>query len=372
MRSSSLMPTPEQVLRERSWRYCRSASQASESDLVLPRRTILQGDAATVLSRLPSGSIDVLVTSPPYYMLRRYGAGRSEIGTEESVSQYVANLVKVFEGAVRVLKEGGSVWLNLSDGYSRHPRYGAPPKSMLLMPERVLLALAKRGWVVRNKVTWTKPNPLPSSVRDRLTCTWEAFYFLTRSRRYHFDLDAIRVPHVSQRRPSDPTGRSLKYAAGKRPRWQGPLAGSNDGLLKARAEGRSGHPLGKNPGDTWRMATAGYRGAHFATFPPALVERPIKACCPERVCESCGAPWRRSTRGLTPNCRCRAGWHRGIVLDPFMGSGTTAIVAERLGRDWLGIELKPEYVELATERIRVERAKQEEVNKNDNEGRKTA
>ncbi len=222
-------------------------------------------------------------------------------------------------------------------------------------------------------------------------------FLLVRSPRYFFDLDAIREPHGSQRQAihSSPTG--LKYGGGQRPPWAGPLAGSNDGLMKARAEGRSGHVLGKNPGDFWVIPTAGYRGAHFATFPPALIERPLLATCPERVCVACGLPWQREStsevvgvrraaprddyvmrlagtwgtlhrRGESkPTCPCGADWRPGVVLDPFMGSGTTAIVAERLGRDWLGIELKPEYVELATERIDAERAKREVMSKNNNE-----
>jgi DNA modification methylase len=364
--------------------------------MIGPNR-ILTGEALNQLRTLPKNSIDTVVTSPPYFLLRRYGAGENEIGIEESVDDYVRRLVAVFDEIGRVLKPGGSVWLNLSDGYSRHEKYGAPPKSLLLAPERVLTALSDSGWIVRNKVVWAKPNPMPASVRDRLTCSWEALYLLVRSAQYFFDLDAIRVPHRSKRVASAPDGRSLKYHGGKRPEWAGPLAGSNDGLLKARAEGRSGHFLGKNPGDVWTVATAGYRGAHFATFPETLIRRPILATCPERVCLSCGKPWTRVSRTkvvgkraptprddyvmrhatvwltvhergeLEPGCSCQADFRPGLVLDPFMGSGTTAVVAESLGRDWLGIELKPDYVELALGRIATARAKREEVMNKNNE-----
>ena len=147
---------------------------------------------------------------------------------------------------------------------------------------------------------------MPSSVTDRLNLTYEVIYFLVRSPHYYFDLDAIREPHRSQ----EPSGHN---PLGKAPAWAGPLAGTQDGLRRSRPPGQPGHPLGKNPGDVWRIATHGFRGAHFATFPEELVRRPVKASCPPG----------------------------GIVLDPFIGCGTTAVVAEELGRDWIGIELNP-------------------------------
>jgi DNA modification methylase len=149
----------------------------------------------------------------------------------------------------------------------------------------------------------------------------------------------------------------LKYDA-PRPSWAGPLAGNNSGLARARAEGRAGHRDGKNPGDVWTISTAGFRGAHFAVFPEALVERPLRATCPARVCVRCGRAWTQQ-RGvaIAPICQCMAASHPGLVLDPFMGSGTTALVAERLGRDWLGIELNADYRALAQSRLSDARAK---------------
>jgi DNA modification methylase len=352
------------------------------------------------LRQLPPGSIDTCVTSPPYYMLRDYGI-TGQLGLEQSVTEWVDELVLVLRGVARVLKPTGSLWLNLGDSFSRHAKYGAPPKGLLCAPERLLLALASDGWLVRNKVIWAKPNPMPSSVNDRLSLTYEVLYFLTRSSKYYFDLDAIREPHRSKRSPSQSHG-GQKYAGKKRQPWAGPLAGANDGLDRARAEGRSGHLLGKNPGDVWTISTGGYAGNHFATFPPELIRRPILASCPEAICTKCGRAWRRQvmvTRfgkverppreqfvmrmpnrwqtvrdvGELVPCGCNAPAKPGVVLDPFMGSGTTAIVAERLGRDWLGIELKPEYVEMATERIRAERARgEEEVMNNKNNERRNA
>jgi DNA modification methylase len=368
------------------WRYCRTGRSPD-----VPRNRVLTGDALSELAKLPSASVDCIVTSPPYFLLRRYGGGAAEIGTEDSVSAYVSSIVAVCDELARILKPSGSLWLNLSDGYSRHAKYGAPPKGLLLAPERVLLALSDRNWTARSKIVWAKPNPMPSSVRDRFTCTWEALYLLVRQRSYYFDLDGVREPHRSRRPRTSVREGTVKYHGGKRPEWAGPLAGANDGLLKARAEGRSGHALGKNPGDVWTITTAGYKGAHFATFPAALAERPVRTGCPERTCQRCGRPWRREQRtavvgqraatprdnfvvrlggnwqtlhyqgALKPGCTCRAGWKPGLVLDPFFGAGTVGLVAERLGRDWLGIELKPEYVEMAMERIQTERARRKEV-----------
>jgi len=334
--------------------YCRAASDRA------PRRNmVLAGDALTRLKSLPTASVDCVVTSPPYFLLRDY-AQDGQLGLEPDVGDYVDRLVAMSDELARVLKPAGSFWLNLGDSYSRHPRYGAPPKSLLLAPERVALALVERGWVLRNKIVWAKPNPMPHSVTDRLNCGWEYLFHFVRTCRYFYDLDAIREPHRSGRKVLTAPARhakaktgTLKYD-GRKPDWAGPLAGNNSGLVRARAEGRAGHALGKNPGDVWTIPTAGYHGAHFAVFPERLIERPLRATCPARVCASCGNAWTQS-RGVAtaPMCACNAGSRPGLVLDPFMGTGTTALVAQQLGRDWLGIELSADYRALARERIAV-------------------
>lgn len=340
----------------------------------LPRNTILVGDASERLRRLPAASVDCVVTSPPYFQLRDYGVA-GQLGLEPTVTDWVEQLRAVMAEAARVLKSSGSVWLDLGDSFSRHHRYGAPPKSLLLAPERLLLALAGDGWLVRNKVIWAKPNPMPASVGDRLNLTYDVVYFLVKSPRYFFDLDAIRIPHRSSQ------GRRTTIAVDGVPAWAGPLAGKQDGLRRARPNGLPGHQLGKNPGDVWIIPTRGYRGAHFATFPEALIERPILATCPEVVCTACGKPWRRShtvhhggrvrpaardqhvrryrerwrttyEAGPLVPCVCGAPTRPGVVLDPFFGTGTVGAVAGRLGRDWLGIELNPAYAEMARERMR--------------------
>jgi DNA modification methylase len=246
-----------------------------------------------------------------------------------------------------VLVPTGALWLNLGDSLSRHPKYGAPVKGLLLAPERLLLALAQDGWLVRTKVIWAKTNPMPSSVTDRLSLTYEVIYFLVRQRSYFFDLDAIREPHTS------PGAKRAQVTQPQPPssstEWAGPLAASRGGLRRSRTNDLPGHPLGKNPGDVWQFATRGFHGAHMAVFPPELVRRPILATCPAVVCTACGQG--RKVRTGTLQCQCKAPARRGLVADPFFGSGTTGLVAQELGRDWLGIELHPKYVRLAEQRL---------------------
>lgn len=321
------------------------------NDRELPRNEILAGDALEQLRRLPDRSVDCVVTSPPYFQLRNYGHP-DQLGLEPTVQDWVENLRSALGEVARVLKPTGSLWLNVGDSYSRHDRTGAAPKSLLLGPERLLLAMLADGWVIRNKVIWAKPNPTPNSVDDRLTATWELVIFATRQGGYFFDLDAIRIPHRTrnQRRPSRrPTARSRA----RRPGWAGPLAGNNSGLARLKAQGLAGHRLGKNPGDVWTVATSNYRDAHFATFPPRLITPSVLATCPTAVCTRCDTPTpNRPRRARRPErCRCRAPTRPGIVLDPFLGAGTTALVAQAHGRDWIGIELNPTYITLTQQRL---------------------
>jgi hypothetical protein len=242
---------------------------------------------------------------------------------------------------------------------------------LLLGPERIALGLIEDGWTIRNKIVWAKTNTMPNPVRDRLSCSWEIIYFLTRSSRYHFDLDAIRVPHTSRQagyRPETP----VPVRPGRRPTWAGPLAGNNAGLARLKAKGLVGHPLGKNPADVWHLPASNFRGHHFATFPAGLVQRPLLATCPERVCRACNRPWQRdparriselAVRGeLRPDCQCRKGWQPGVVLDPFFGAGTVGLVAEQLRRDWLGIELNPAFAKLAQKRVKAARISADDGN----------
>lgn len=287
------------------------------------RNQLIVGDALTTLRTLPDNLVDCVVTSPPYYQLRDYGHP-DQLGHEPDVRQWVQHLTAVFDELQRVLKPTGNAWLNLADTYSRHARQGARRKSLLFGPERLLLALAAHGWIVRNKIIWAKTNPMPHSVRDRFSGTWEYLYLLTTSETgYWFDLDAVRIPH----RTADPKPTANVTA------WTGSWGGINDGLTRLKRQGRAGHPKGKNPGDVWRLAKAAHRGQHSATYPSRLIEIPIRAGCPPTTCVTCGKP----------TCAHGTARRPGLVLDPFIGTGTTAHVAGELGRDWLGIDITTEH-----------------------------
>lgn len=335
----------------------------------LPRGQVLLGDARTRLTGLPDGSVDCVITSPPYFGLRDY-AVNGQLGAEGHIEAWVQALRTIAGELARVLKPTGVLWLNLGDGYSRHPREGAVKKSLLLGPERVALALTDDGWLLRNKVIWAKTNAMPCSVPDRLSCSHEIIYMLTRSRRYYFDLNAIRVPAVTPPHRGR-ASRARVYPPLEAAARNGhvPRVDLNRGLSALKAAGRESHPLGKNPGDVWTQASGHYRGAHFATFPTELVRRPLLATCPEQVCAACGVPWPRSLQRLhgrllatgppRPDCQCfvdgEAVSQPGVVLDPFLGSGTVALAAEQHGRAWVGIELNPAYAALAERRLAEQR-----------------
>lgn len=339
----------------------RSADAAS-----LPRNTILIGDVRKRLAELPAASVDTIITSPPYFGVRNYGH-EQQLGAEPDVNGWVSELRLVARELARVLRPAGSLWLNLGDSYSRRPAEGAAPKSLLLGPARLALGLVHDGWTLRNEVIWAKTNPMPSSVTDRLTTTHELIYFFTRSSRYYFNLDPIRRPLLTGKQQPSSAPRSYPPAGIGAANRKGWTLNNNRGLVRLKASGVSGHPLGKNPGDIWSLPTAGFRGGHFAAFPLGLAERPLLATCPERVCTACGQPWQRELRRrdgrllavgeLGSTCICSADGVPGIALDPFMGTGTTALAAEKHGRDWIGIELNPKYAAMAEERLRAERAK---------------
>ena len=289
------------------------AAERSPAGAYLDR--ILLGDALQLAGRLPRGIVDCLVTSPPYFGHRAYSGGRDdrELGSEAAPGEYVDRLVERFRALRALLKPSATVWLNLGDTY----RDGR----LLGIPWRVALALAEDGWLLRSDIVWQKPNAMPSSVKNRPTPDHEYVFLLTRSARYHYDADAIREPHVTFTEQSRMRGgrRHLGKRGGT------PEAGKNGGdhnLHDGRWD-QAFHPGGRNKRTVWSVPLGKCREAHFAVFPEALIEPCIRAGCPPR----------------------------GVVLDPFIGAGTTAIVSRRLGRRFVGFELVPEYVELAERRI---------------------
>lgn len=293
---------------------------------------IYVGDAEHVLGTWPAGFVDMCLTSPPYFQMRDYGHA-AQIGLERTPEQYVRRILGVLREVRRVLKPDGSLYLNLGDTYRK--------KSLVGIPWRVARALAGRGWYLRNAIVWHKPHGMPSAIKDRLTTRYELVFHFTRSRRYYFDLDAIRVPHQSSGGRQGMPEVMRRGVQGLAHRPGRPVAG-----------GFRPDPHGKNPGDVWSIgpetrpkrfiAPVGLTD-HFAPFPEALCERPILAGSPVG----------------------------GIVLDPFIGSGTTALVARRLRRRFLGIDLVEEYVALARGRLRGDRSHRSFSPSSDRRTRKT-
>jgi DNA modification methylase len=284
-----------------------------------PLDQILLGDVRELSRGLPAGSVHCIVTSPPYYGHRAYSAAGDprELGREKAPQDYVDALVGCLGEAGRLLRDDGTLWLNLGDTYRRGRLLG--------IPWRVALALQDAGWHLRADIVWHKPNAMPSSVRTRPTTDHEYLFLLSKSASYHYDADAIREPHVTFTERSRMRGGRGHF--GKRAGT--PERGKNQGngnLHDARWD-EYFHPAGRNRRTVWSVPLGKFREAHFAVFPEALIEPCVKAGCPPG----------------------------GVVLDPFMGSGTTAVVCRRLGRHYLGFELIPEYVELARRRLAVAR-----------------
>lgn len=269
--------------------------------LTLDESLLLQGDACHALQRLPAASVQCAVTSPPYWGLRDY-CTEGQIGLEKSLPQFLNRLVAIFNEVKRVLRPDGTLWLNIGDGYTsgnrgyratdkKNParamtvRPGTPdglkPKDLLGIPWRLAFALQDDGWYLRSDIVWQKPNAMPESVKDRPTRSHEYLFMFSKSERYYYDYEAIREPGLNGRL--------------------------------------------RNKRSVWEVNTQPFAGAHFATFPPKLIEPCIRASS-------------------------RPG---EFVLDPFFGSGTVGLVCQELERQFVGVELHPDYVSLAAQRLRL-------------------
>ena len=406
---------------------------------------ILEGDCREVLKMLPAESVHCVVTSPPYWGLRNYGV-EGAIGLEPTLQEHIDALVAVFREVRRVLRKDGTCWLNYGDCYAtgagrvgehpgggeqgekwrgvgpvtqpnRMPQRGLKPKDLVLMHARIALALQADGWWLRSEIIWHKPNPMPASVRDRPTSAHEKMFLFTKSARYFYDADAVREPHHDPNRGHGEHENKSPHTG----RLDGPASGQKPAAFTVAKH--EYHPLGRNLRNVWTIPTYGYKEAHFATFPPKLIEPCIKAGTSEKgCCAECGAPWERvvdktyispliqgehkhkptadTWKGSKSRPRQRAldgtflprtdddrrpnhgsifgtrgsvkrmgdgvivtnrGWqatcdHESnptpcMVLDPFGGSGTVGLVANRLGRDAILIELNPDYAAMAQKRI---------------------
>jgi DNA modification methylase len=275
---------------------------------------IIQGDALSVLRDLPSSSVHCAITSPPYFGHRTYSAETAqELGRENSPAEYVARTVEIFSEVRRVLRDDGTLWLNLGDTYRNNQLLG--------VPWRVALALQDDGWILRSDIIWHKPNAMPSSVKTRPTTSHEYLFMFSKSSSYRYDADAIREPHVTFSANSKMKGGRNHF--GKRGGTpENGKNGGNQNLHTARWD-QAFHELGRNRRTVWSIPLGKCRETHFAVFPEALIEPCVKAGCPVG----------------------------GTVLDPFIGSGTTGMVCKQQMRHYLGIELVPEYVRLANSRI---------------------
>jgi len=489
----------------------------------IPRNKIIQGDTLEVLKTFPNESIDTIMTSPPYWSLRDYGID-GQIGLEPTLEEFIKKLLAITYELKRILKKTGVMYWNHGDCYAtgakesgegieRKTGYnhktmmnqrrqvgetGVPAKCLVLQNWRLILRMIdEQGWILRNTIIWNKPNHMPSSVQDRYANSYEPVYMLVKSKRYNFDLDAVRIPITTlenrpmgiEREKDYPNAKRNKFAfnyktkkqkfitpeeqkatqdktgwkdgsgrirsffdnyggksnpKGKNPSdvWnipenkksldnrmkdtkspKGSLAynmkktlsevrlGIKPRLMGITGKGFQGHsgnldkdgnplcnPIGKNPGDVWKIATQPLPECHFAAFPEKLCVKPIKSSCPQWICKKCGKARTRIIKihhdnpkqsqeqykkvakegqGITEHqnykltaglrikgnvsanhetlgwtdCKCGAGWKKGIVLDPFCGAATTLVAAKNLNRDYIGIELSKKYIEIAEKRI---------------------
>ena len=287
-------------------------AKQSATHLTNLKDVILHGDALDELGRIPTQSIDTVVTSPPYFQQRDYDDS-DQIGQESNPAAYVARLVEIFRQVHRVLRESGSIWIVIGDKYLRGELLG--------LPWRVVLALIDEGWILRSDIIWHKPNAMPSSVKTRPTTDHEYIFFLTKSKQYYYNADAIREPHVTFSDQSRMRGGRRHFHV----RNGTPESGKNGGNQNLH-DGRwdqAFHPGGRNKRTVWSIPLSKFREAHFAVFPERLVETAILAGSPSG----------------------------GVVLDPFLGSGTTALVAKRLQRHYIGIDCAQKYCEMARKRL---------------------
>lgn len=373
---------------------------------------IYQGNALDVLKTFPKESIDCIMTSPPYWGLRDYGEDTStdwdgwkgQLGLEPDFNDYIKHLCGIFDEVKRILKTRGTCWVNIGDTYggslqgygtikrnidsgfqdTRDGYYASsnakppmadmdyPDKCLVMIPFRFAIEMVNRGWRLRNTLIWHKPNCLPSSVKDRFTVDFEHVFFFVKSKKYWFETQYEKNLSIGK------TG------------WE--KSGRGDSSQTAMVgDGRMFNPLGRNKRTVWTITTQPFPDAHFAVFPEELCETPIKAGCPEFICKKCGKArekifeseiieteeylrqrenqkkyaeecmgagsvpqsefFKTKFKGYT-DCGCNAGWDSGVVLDPFMGSGTVGLVALKQNKKFVGIELKPAYIEMAMKRLK--------------------
>ncbi|CAB4121751.1 COG0863 DNA modification methylase [uncultured Caudovirales phage] len=299
---------------------------------------IHQEPCLDTLKRMPSNYLDCVITSPPYWQLRDYGYPE-QWGLEPTYNEYLEHLWEMMDEIYRVLKPSGTVWVNLGDTYARgnrtkdgdnhsvsnakelsiepktKPNYYGLNKCLLLLPHRFAIGCIDRGWIIRNDIIWAKRNGMPESITDRFSKKHEYFFFMVKSEKYFFDLDAIRSKHIHG---------NDKRNDGNRHEYKEGVKSQNNKMLATNAV--SFNPLGKNPGsvsDFWDIPTKPSSNEHYAAYNDELLKKPILAGCPVG----------------------------GIVYDPFMGTGSTAEIALRTDRNYIGSEMSIDYCKIAEQRL---------------------
>ncbi len=367
----------------------------------------LQGDVFDKIKELEDNSIDCVVTSPPYWGLRDYGVS-GQLGLEPTYQEHIQNIVKLFKVIKPKLKDSATVWLNYGDSYAAtingtkvkdiknddrkfvdKPfctiQGSIKPKDLVMIPNRIAIALQDDGWWIRSEIIWHKPNPMPESVKDRPTNCHEKIWLITKNKKYYYDAEAVREPCQNETIKRMTLGNKGKIGNNKNSTGWKQLNnywGSEQSVKDANK--------GRNRRNVWTITTKPFKDAHFATFPKDLIEPCIKAGCPEKVCVKCGKPQikefyrdkstllvKRNKRDgdgdravggvyqkwleenppeitTKPSCNCNADFKPGVVLDPFGGSGTTGIVAVENNRKAILIELNKEYIHIAKKRINKE------------------
>ena len=309
---------------------------------------IICGDSLKILKTIPDESIDCVITSPPYWALRDYGV-KGQIGLEDHLEEYLEKLIAVFNEVKRVLKPSGTCWVNFEDTYANKTKGGhknkvqdnifdsytnrsvipklsvkldIPAKSLCMIPSRFAIQMIERRWILRNEIIWHKPNAMPQSVKERFTVDFEKVFFFVKEQKYYFkrQYEPIKNPNELKRKISNPF---------ERHRYRKVLGRTAKPLDKIRHSQNEILKQGRNKRCVWTIGNGISKSNHFAVFPEKLAQTPILAGCPEN----------------------------GIVLDPFMGSGTTAVVAKKLGRNFVGIELNRNYAKNSKHRINISSAK---------------
>jgi site-specific DNA-methyltransferase (adenine-specific) len=263
---------------------------------------ILVGDNAQLIKTVPDSYVNTIITSPPYYGLRDYG-NDAQLGLESTPDEYISKLVKLFNECRRVLKDDGTLWVNLGDSYDKD-------KNLYGMPWRLALALKDDGWILRQDIIWSKTNPMPEPVKDRCVKSHEYIFMLSKCKIYYFDYESIQE-------------QAVRTTSGNKRRLSGAERGAPSDIKGALAGSASWSGTKRNKRSVWSVSVKSFKEAHFATFPLDLITPCILAGCPVD----------------------------GVVFDPFMGAGTTAVASKQLQRNYLGIELNPEYVQISEKRL---------------------